>query len=250
MEKTQLGVLIVESEVTSYNQLKIVLERVVPVSFCVRAKDTDDALLKVVEGSPDIVFLEYPLVGKTGIGLIKFLQTRLPGSTIVFVSESTQYAIEAIHYEVYDYILKPVNRFDIVKIVGKVLSKKKLDYQSILNEIIDNKAEDVRLKLNTSRGLLMINPDDIIYCKFDIPYTELHLTNRMVELSSLSLGKIQEILNPQNFIKVSRSTIINRNYIRKIIRATGVCVLTANGVEYEIKGSKTQLKLFGKIDFE
>jgi two-component system LytT family response regulator len=250
MERNQLGVLIVENQVKSYSQLKNVVERVTPISFCVRAEDTDDALMKVVELNPDIVFLEYPLIGKTGSGFIKFLQTSLPGTTIVFVSESTQYAIEAIHYEVYDYVLKPVNRFDVVKIVEKVLEKKKLDIQTMINEIIENKFDDVRLRLNTSKGLLMINPDEIVFCKSDCAYTELHLTNRMVELSSLSLGKIQEILNPQNFLKVSRSIIINRNYFRKIIRSTGVCVLSANGVEYEIKGSKTQLKFFAKIDFE
>lgn len=250
MEKDQIGVLVVERVVTSYTQLKRALERVAPISFCVRADDTDDALLKVIELNPDVVFLEYPLIGKTGSGFIKFVQSKLPGTSIVFVSKSTQYAIDAIHYEVYDYLLKPFGRAEVKEVLEKVMQKKQVNIQSMLNELIENKLEDVRLRLNTPKGLLMINPDDILYFKSDASYTEVHLANRMVELSYLSLWKIQEILNPQSFVRVSRSTIINRNYIRKIIRGTNVCILSANGVEYEIKGSKTQLKVFAKIDFE
>lgn len=250
MEKDKIGVLIVESDEEARIQLAEALDVDLSVSFIEYAENTDDALLKVIESNPDIVFFEYPLVGKTGSGIIKFIQSKLPEMKIVFVSETTGYAVDAIHYEIYDYLLKPVTKTGVRLVLEKVRQRKQLNFESRINEIIEQKQEDKRLRLNTVKGFLIINSDDILYCKSDGSYTELHFTNKNMELTYMSLSKIEEILVRMNFFRISRSILVNRNYIRKVHRINCIFVLSANGTEHELKGSKTQVKVFAKTEIE
>jgi DNA-binding LytR/AlgR family response regulator len=250
MEKDKIGALIIESDDDALKQLVQSLESNPLVSFIVNAEDTDAALLKVIDLNPDIVFLEYPVKGKTGAGIIKFIQSKLPAKAIVFVSKTTDYAAEAIRFEVYDYLLKPVTKSELGRILEKVQLRKQPNLQSRINEIIENKLEDSRLRINTTKGFAIINSDEILYCKSYGAYTELHLTNNSKELTYMSLSKIEEILVPFNFVRISRSILINKNYIRKLLRTNYTFILSSNGVEYELKGSKTQVKALSKTEFE
>lgn len=250
MGKDNIGVLIVESDADARNQLAAAIEANLLISFIEYAENTDDALLKIIETSPDIVFFEYPLVGNMGSGIIKFIQTKLQGTNIVFVSETINYAVDAIRYEIYDYLLKPVTKIGLKMIIEKALQRNQVNFELRINEIIEQKQDDKRLRLNTAKGFLIISPEEIIYCKSDGSYTELHLTNKSMELTYLSLLKIEEILVPLNFFRISRSILVNRNYIRKMHRTNCVFVLSANGIEYELKGSKTQVKIFSKTEIE
>ena len=63
-----------------------------------------------------------------------------------------------------------------------------------------------------------------------------------MELCSQYLMKIEEMLEPFRFIRVSRSFLINPKYIRKIYRNTNTIVLAYAGKEYEIKANKAQIK--------
>lgn len=250
MEKDKIGVLIVESDADARNELAKALEADLSISFVENAENTDDALLKVIEQNPDVIFFEYPLVGKTGSGIIKFIQSKLSEINIIFVSKTTNYAVDAIHYEIYDYLLKPISKTSLKLVLDKVRQRKQVNLESRINEIIEQKQEDKRLRLNTAKGILIINPEDILYCKSDASYTELHLTNKSMELTYMSLLKIEEILLPMNFFRISRSILANRNYLRKMHRTECIFVLSANGIEYELKGSKTQVKAFIKTEIE
>lgn len=250
MEKDKIGVLIVESDEEARSQLAEALDTDLAVSFILHAENTDDALMKVIEANPDVVFFEYPLVGKTGSGIIKFIQLKLPEIKIVFVSETTNYAVDAIHYEIYDYLLKPVTKTGLKLVLDKIRQRKQVNLESRINEIIEQNQEDKRLRLNTVKGFLIINSEDILYCKSDGSYTELHFTNKSMELTYMSLSKIEEILIRMNFFRISRSILVNRNYLRKMHRINCIFVLSANGTEYELKGSKTQVKAFIKTEIE
>lgn len=250
MEKYQVGILIIESDTTERNQIAQLFQSNPLVSFVEIAEDTDDALLKIIELNPDLVLMEYPLKGKTANGIVKFIQSKLPDSVIVFISESEEYAAEAIRQEVYHYLLKPIVQSELKKILGKVRVQRQTGPLLRINKIIEDVQEETRLRFDTSRGFVIVNPDEIIFCKADGAYTELHYTNKRIELTYLSLSKMENIIVPYNFIRISRSTIINKKYIRKVYLRALKLVLSSNGEEYEIKGSRLQMRILRKIYFE
>ena len=247
MEKYQVGVLIIESDTVGQNQIAQSIQTNHQVSFVEIAEDTDIALLKIIDLNPDLVLLEYPLKGKTGLRIIKFIQSKLPETTIAFISKSKEYAAEAIRNEVYHYLIKPIIKTELGRIFKKVQLLKQTNSLSRINEMIENRHEETRLRFDTIRGFVIINPVEIIFCKADGSYTELHFTNKNTELIYLSISKTEKIFDIYNFVRVSRSMIINKNYIRKVYLTANKLVLSSNGEEYEIKGSKIPIADLRKI---
>ena len=246
MEKTAINILIIESDIDEQQNIFQLLEANPLAGSIEIAEDTDYALMKIIEGNPDIVFLEYPVKGKTGTGIIRIIQSKLPQTTIAFVSRSKDYAVEAIHFEVYDYLLSPVIKAEVTRLIEKALIRKKTNLLTRINEIIEKKQSDTILRFNTIKGFIITNPDEILFCKADGSFTELHFTNKSMELTFLYLSQIDEILNPYNFMRISRSIIVNKNYIRKVNLKTNTLTLSSNGQECEIIGSRVTLREFGK----
>lgn len=246
MEKEQISILIIESDTDEQKQTVQIFQADSIQSSIEIAKNTDFALIKIIEMNPDIVLLEYPVKGKTGTAIIKFIQSQLPQTTIAFISQSKKYAAEAIHFEVYDYLLRPLRKTEVKSLLEKVLIKKRTNSLTKINDIIEKKQPDTILRFNTIKGFIITNTDEILFCKADGAFTELHFTNKSMELTFLYLSQIDEILNPYNFIRISRSVIINKNYIRKVNLKTYTLILSSNGEECEIIGSRVLLRALGK----
>ena len=250
MKKDKIAVLIIESDSSASRHLDELLKSNAMVSSVISAEDTDAALLQVIESTPDIVFLEYPAKGKTGNGIIKFLQAKITDIIIVFVSETTNHAADAIHFGIYDYLLKPVIKSKLGEILENFQNRKQANLQLQINELIEKNQDESKLRFNTIKGFSIIDPDEILYCQSYGSYTEIFLTNKTKELAYMSLSKTEEVLVNYNFVRISRSILINKNYIRKLLKANNTFVLSSKGVEYQLKGSKSQIKALIKTDFE
>ena len=246
MGKDQISILIIESDTDEQMAISRILESNAIESKLEIAEDTDEALLKVIDQNPDLVFLEYPVKGKTGTGIIKFIHSKLPQTTIAFVTGSKDYAAEAIHFDVYNYLLRPLKKTEVGKLLEKAQLIKSTNSLSRINEIIKKKQPDTRLAFNTIKGAVIINPDEILFCKSEGSFSELHFSDKSIEVVFLNLSQIEEILNPYNFKRISRSTIINKNYIRKVNLKTNTVVLCSKGEESEIMGSRATIRDLGK----
>lgn len=247
MNRNQVSILIIESDGNELQGIVRVLDATSIDTLIETAEDTDVALLKIIDINPNLVLMEYPAKGKTGAGIIKFIQSKLPQTKIAFVCESKDYAAEAIHHEVYDYLLKPVNKVEVEKLLEKVLFNKRNNPELRLMELIENKQPDLRLGFNTIKGYIIINPEEILYCKADGAFTEIHFINKSTELTFLFLSKVEEILHPYSFIRISRSVIVNKNFIRKVYLKTNTVILTFNGNEQELQGARIPVRALSRL---
>ncbi len=204
----------------------------------------------IISKNPDLVVLEYPTAGNAGKELIKFIQTHLEETTLVLVSESKKYALAAIRMGIYNYLLKPLKQEDLENIAENVKQIKNSNNKSRIGKLIEQTSEDKRLRLQTIRGYIILDPEEILYCKADGFYTEIFLTDNRKELSYLFISKLDEILKQFNFMRVSRSYLVNLKFIRKIYKSNNTIVLTSNGQEYEVKSSKQNIRILSKITSE
>jgi DNA-binding LytR/AlgR family response regulator len=247
MNKNEVSILIIESNPEEVNNIVKILDTNLVNLKIETAENTDVALLKIINTNPDLVLIEYPAVGKTGSGIVKFIQSKLPQTTIAFVAGSKDYAVEAIHQDIFDYLLKPIKKGDLERLIEKVMLNKSNSPLLRIKELINNKQQDIRLGFNTIKGYIIVNPEEIIYCKADGAFTELHFNNKNMELTFLFLSKVEEVLLPYHFVRISRSVIVNKNYIRKVYLKTNTVILTANGTEFEIQGSRLPVRTLGKL---
>ncbi|MFY9151182.1 MAG: LytTR family DNA-binding domain-containing protein [Prolixibacteraceae bacterium] len=250
MNQENISVLIIDSDSESLNYIKELTDANTLVSVIETAVDSEQALLRIISMTPDLVFLEYPTVGKAGKEIIKYIQNHLDETTLVFTSETKDYASIAIRHGVYNYLLKPVQKEDIERIVSKVHLVKQTNQGIRIRQIIERTHEEKRLRLQTIRGFIILDPEEILYCKADGFYTEIFLTGNRNELSYLFISKLDEILKQFEFVRVSRSYLINMKYIRKIYKASNTIVLSSNGQEYEVKASKQQIRSLSKFNSE
>lgn len=250
MGKDKIDILIIESDPVVQQQIVQSFQDNPMVNLVEIASDSDEALLKIIDLNPELIFLEYPVKGKTGQRIIKFIQSKLPDTEIALISNSKKYAVEAIHYGIYDYFLKPVRKTELMRMLEKVKLKKHTNPFSRINEIIEKNQEEIRLRFETIKGFEIINPNEVLYCQSEAHITKIHFTNKNFERTFIGLSKIEEILLPYNFVRISRSIIVNKNYIRKVFLNDNLLVLSSNGVECEVKGSRLPIRALAKIHLE
>lgn len=250
MNSHKIRSLIIDSEQESLEHTIELLQANPMVSEIETADTTDQAILKIINCNPDIIFLDYPSKGQAEKELIEFVKTKLTATTLVFISKTKEHAAFAIKNGIFKYLLKPIKKEELKKIINTVYETKKNNSHTRINQIIERTPEEARLRLQTTKGYLMLNPDELIFCKAAGFYTELYLTRDRVELSSQFISKFEEMLSQFNFWRVSRSHLINQQFIRKIYRNKNIIVLSSDGKEYEVKGGKIHIRNLSKPDTE
>ncbi len=220
------------------------------VSEIIFTTDTDQALMKIVDSSPDIILLEYPTKGETGNDLIRFINTRLPDTTIVFVSKSKDHASHAIRNGVFNYLLKPLKKEDLEELTQKVQFSKKTNSKARFTEMIQKSPLDMKIRLYMKKGYFIVNTDDILFCKAAGIYSEIYMTNNRIELSYTMIHNLEEILLKFNFLRIKRSYLVNLKYIRRVVLSSNTVVLSYGGKEFEIKATREQVRELGNLNYE
>jgi len=100
--------LLVDDEEPARDRLRSLLADFDDVHVVGEAADGDEALQKIAETRPDLVFLDIQMPGRSGMEVAASLSP--PRPRIVFCTAFDQYAIDAFEHHALDYLLKPLNR--------------------------------------------------------------------------------------------------------------------------------------------
>jgi two-component system LytT family response regulator len=163
---------------------------------------------------------------------------------VVFTTAHKDYAIEAIRKCALDYLIKPIVVDEFINAVEKFeISKnktKEIDRLTIFTETLNNQSLDKqRIIFPVKKGFNVIQVNSIMYCKADKSYTEIHTTEETI-ISSRSFKEICELLLEPVFIKVHKSNLVNKNYIKGFI-STEYCLEMADNSKIDVSD-----KLFNK----
>lgn len=112
--------LIVDDERLARNELKRLLQSFPEITIAGEAVNADDALLKIEELRPDLLFLDIQMPGRNGFELLESLDY-LP--FIIFTTAFDEYALKAFEVSALDYLLKPVEQKRLADAVRKVLER-------------------------------------------------------------------------------------------------------------------------------
>lgn len=244
----KICVLIIDSEPTSVIHIQEILNENALIDRIDVATDSDMALIKIIDFTPDIVLMEFPFRDKTINELYKFIKTKLTETTVVFISESKDNAAQAIQHGVYHYLLKPILNDKLDKIIGQILLLKQNSVQLKIKQVIEKSTEEKRLMFYTSKGYVLIDPEEIIFCKADGIFSEMYLTQNRKEIIYLFLSRVEEMLSSDDFIRSSRKFLINKKYIRKVYKNNNSILLFHEGKEYIVKGSKQHIRNLTKLN--
>lgn len=212
------------------------------LTFVASANNYSDGLNLILEHNPQLVFLEIDPADTTSnlsLALINELYRFLKVvPKIIVTTTKKDLAFEAIQYEVADYILKPVNRIDLVKSVLKL--KKSIPEDEVFLQQSTVVAEEkpvvvVKQEAVTPEQPLIlciksygdyryIEAKDICYLQADNNSTDLHLKNGEVVTAFKTLKHFEGILSFP-FIRIHNSYIVNKNCISRIHTGNTVCYI-------------------------
>jgi two-component system LytT family response regulator len=236
----KLSALIVDDEESARRLMVKLLEETLFFSDIRLAQSVDSALGELNIFNPDLIFLDVKMPGKYGIEFVNELHFKDGKPGIVFVTAYDQYAIQAIKIQAFDYLLKPVNRKELLECIEKYIRKQEENVSQSVTRA-DHPKKISRIKVNTRTGTVFINPATILFCRAEGNYTTI-CTGEKEYLCSLNLGKLQEQLPAGAFIRIGRSLIINFEYITLLDRKKSTITLVRDNESAIVKVPHQHLK--------
>ena len=241
--------IIIDDDQESVLKTKAIADGFSELDFVASANNYADGLNLILEHTPKLIFLEIdPIDKKCNLSLLlinelyRYLKA-IP--KIIITTTKKDLAFEAIQYEVADYLLKPIERIDLIKSILKL--KKSIGEDEVFmvqNSVFDNEpksivapspAQSVQNEISTIEQPLIIciksygdyryiDAKDICYFQADNNSTDIHINNGEMVTAFKTLKHFEGILS-HPFIRIHNSYIVNRNHISRIHTGNAVCYI-------------------------
>jgi len=235
--------LIIDDEKLARDLLREFLESFPQIEVVGECAKGSEAVKEINKLLPDLIFLDVQMPGMNGFDVLAEIEHE---PYVIFTTAYDQYAIRAFEENAVDYLLKPLDEERFKVAVDRALKRKKSEQGSLEELLRDLKLEgknsyETHIFVQKSEKLFNLAVEEIVFLEASGDYTVI-TTKTDQFVSSSGIGKLEEILNPNTFIRVHRSTIINQNYLKEIERHFngGMVVKMQNGKSFPV--SRTYAK--------
>jgi len=213
-----LKVLLIDDEERATDALRIMIEKAIPeISQVMVCNDSRNAAELIHTYQPALVFLDIQMPYLNGFELLEKIPNK--NFKIIFTTAYNEYAIQAIRFSAFDYLLKPVDIEELQGTVQRFLQTSEnykeqfLQLKNIMHNLNAGSVDDFRLALPTREGIHFLTPAEIIRCESLGNYTKFFATDNRKYLISRTLGDYDTLLSTHHFIRTHKSHLINRKYI-------------------------------------
>lgn len=226
-----LSAIIIDDELKGRIALKQKLQDYCPVVEVLgEASDGAEGIEMIEKFRPRIIFLDIEMPRMDGFEMLR--QIGHKDFHIIFTTAYDQYAIKAIKYAAFDYLLKPVDIEELKAAVDRVhqqttqLTPKKLE---TLEHNLQSLHTLNKLAIPTLEGYLFFDISHIVHLEAQSNYTAIYFTDYPKLIASRTLKDFEDLLPPDVFFRPHHSHIINLNYIKRYIKGDGGQIEMQNG---------------------
>lgn len=232
MVSRKLSAILIDDESNALKVLNHLLSITGKVNVVAQEINPNLGLKQIVTHKPDLVFLDVNIPNKDGITLLKEINELKLNVRVIIVSAYDKYVFEAFKNSAIDFLLKPIVLDQLVDVLDRV----QLSEKQNLKKIVQQLDQSHKLKFSSGGKILLLAPEQIFYLSADGNYTNLISTEGKEHIITTGLGKLESIL-PNNFLKISRSIIINTQHLSGLIKGKKLCILSCNGNDHYLKAS-------------
>lgn len=234
----QLTAIVIDDEKNSrealIKKLQMHCPKVQVLSECSNGKEGAEAIRKL---QPQIVFLDIEMPQMNGFAMLQ--QLEINNFHLVFTTAYNQYAIEAIRFSAFDYLVKPVDVDELANTINRIKKKTAVAQtgqrlEVLVEHLLNEKNKPSKIAIATMEGIDFVPIDDIIYLEAVGNYTTVHIKTGKPILASKTLKEFEDILPGNRFCRVHNGSMVNLAYIQKFIKGDGGQVLLSNGVLIDV----------------
>ncbi len=152
-----------------------------------------------------------------------------------------------------DYLINPVDQSKLHLTIERIKDDIRIvELQNQVNKLSSDRRDkrNEKVMLTTKTGYIFVNPTKIVFCQADSNYTAITtLDNKRILVSKSLCHFYKESLPFSQFIRISRSVVINKGYLTEIIKSERKCILEADGRTNSFTASPEYYKLLKKNGF-
>jgi two-component system, LytTR family, response regulator len=218
-----IRVLIVDDEPVARRRLRRLLRSATDVVIAGECGDGATALDMIRELSPDVVLLDVQMPELDGFEL---LQTMSPEEipVIIFVTAYDQYALRAFEVHALDYVLKPVEADRLATAISRARVRlaartdARLDERmlALLETLAPGRKHLTRIPVRTEGRVHVLDLADVDWIGAADNYVTLHVGPREYLIRD-TMGRLERELDPDRFIRVHRSSIVQIDRVRELL---------------------------------
>ncbi|MCB2206651.1 MAG: LytTR family DNA-binding domain-containing protein [Bacteroidetes bacterium] len=239
--------IIIDDEKDARDGLAFLISENIPeIQVLEKIDNAEEGLQKIISIKPEIVFLDVEMPGKSGLDLMKDLKLNQVETTIFFVTAFNEYAIDAIKFAAFDYILKPVDIDELKIAINRYKCEKKKQNLNDKIDLLYSKLNARKIKLLSRNKYIFIDPNDIVYCEADGNYCFINLIDETQEYVTMQLGKLEKVIQEDFLVRASRTFLINMNYITEINPKNRSVKLQFDDNEIELSASRQGMNKLSK----
>lgn len=214
----KIKAIIVDDEELGRDLIREYLQEHPEVIVKAECKDAHEAISAIDKFDPDLLFLDIQMPEINGFELLQMLD-KIPH--IIFSTAYNQYAIKAFEVNAIDYLLKPYTqeRFDkaLKRVEQQIVNDSRVDKNivKLIEHITPAKKFLKRLLINEGEKIIIVNMENICWIEAQEDYVNIH-TQKEEHLFNQSLSTLETKLDPELFLRVHRSYIINLEAVKEL----------------------------------
>lgn len=221
-QNSVLRTLIVDDEPLAVERIQVICAELPAINVAGTASDGAAALRLAEKLAPDLVLLDMTMPELDGLGVARKLAEAETPPAVIFVTAHDHFAVEAFDLEAIDYVLKPVSADRLERAIERAVARRG-ERKEAASEWLDE------LWVPHRSELLRIAVSEVHQIDAERDYVRLHVGTADAPRSYLLLQTIAGLearLDPDEFIRIHRSTILRRDNIRGL-RHDGLGVWSA-----------------------
>jgi two-component system LytT family response regulator len=198
-----LRVVVADDEAPARSGIKARLASHADVQVVAECRDAEETIAAIREHRPDLLFLDIQMPGASGFDALEQLADD-EHPLIIFLTAHDQYALRAFDVHAVDYLLKPIDdrRF-----------AEALDHARLMRTARATTQYAQRFATRRGGEIVFVAAADVDWIEGCGDYAALHTAKR-THLLRETLQQLERRLDPAQFVRIHRSTIVRLDRIR------------------------------------
>lgn len=218
----RIRTIVIDDEKLSRQRIADFLESESDIEIIQSCASGEDAIKAVQKLRPDLIFLDIHLPDISGFEMLKATETAEGNHRplVIFTTAHDQYALRAFEAHAFDYLLKPFTRERFQAALDRVReeihdTRKGSRIATLLQSVSSQEKYMQRLVFRSKGRIVFLNVTEIQWIESEGNYLRVH-SGKESYLIRETLAGIEAKLDPEMFIRIHRSTIVNLTYIKEM----------------------------------